>query len=54
MQTLTRMDKGIIEDYDHVTTMNECELDETDTYYHFWLKTSRPPFGHVPLLQSDQ
>ena len=26
------MDKGVNKDHDHMTTMNECELDETNTY----------------------
>jgi len=31
MQTLTRMDKGVIKDYCHMTTIDECELNETNT-----------------------
>ena len=30
MQTLTRMNKEVVEDYYHMTPMNEFELDETN------------------------
>ena len=30
MQTLTIMDKRVIEDFYHITTMDECGLDETN------------------------
>ena len=30
-QTLTRMDKEVIEDFYHMTTMDECVLGETNT-----------------------
>ena len=32
MWTLTIMDKGVIENVYHVTTMNEFELDDSSTY----------------------
>ena len=32
MWTLTRIDKGVIEDIQHMTTMDECELNETNTF----------------------
>ena len=31
MQTPTRMDKEVIEDFYHMITMDGCELDETNT-----------------------
>ena len=31
LQTLTIMDKGVIENFHHITIMDECELDETNT-----------------------
>ena len=31
MQTPTRMDKEVIEDFYHMITMDKCELDETNT-----------------------
>ena len=44
------MDKGVIEDYDHTTTMDECKLDETNTYYQFILWSVGPPFVQLPLF----
>ena len=31
MQILTRLDKGVIKDYYHMRTMDECQLNETIT-----------------------
>ena len=32
LQILTKMDKGIIKDYYHMTTMDEYDLDETNAF----------------------
>ena len=42
MQTLTIMDKGVVENFYHITNMGECELNETNT---FILKTKFQTLG---------
>ena len=31
------MDKGVMKDFDHMTSMNECELDETSAYCQIFI-----------------
>jgi hypothetical protein len=53
MQTPTRMDKVVIEDYYHTTKMNENMnwMELMHLLSNFFLLTLRPPFVHLPLRQ---
>ena len=51
MQTLTQVDRVDIEDYDHMTKMNENMNWIKPTHLlTFFLYTSWPHFIHLPLL----
>ena len=54
MQSLTKVDKVVIEDYHYMTNHKQKgDLDETSTsIVNLILKISQPPFSHLHLLQN--
>ena len=51
MQTLTRMDTGVVEDFYQMTTKDEFELDEIDTSIVNKNLNLGPPLSvHLPLV----
>ena len=54
MQTLTRRHVVVIEDYDHMTVMNEnVKRMKPTLWFSFFSLNLRAPFVHLPLLHRN-